>query len=150
VPHSYSNLLIHTIFSTHERVRSIDQVLKPRLCPYLAGILRECECFPVEVNAVEDHLHFLAQVTPRISVADLVRVVKANSSKWVHAELTGKQHFAWQAGYAAFSVSESNREAVARYIRDQEVHHRNMFFQEEIIRHLKKYRIPYDERHLRR
>jgi len=146
MPHSFSNLLVHLIFSTRQRERQIDEELKGRLCAYLGGTTHQCSGFPVQINAVPDHVHMLVQLAPTICLADFVRLVKSNSAKWVHETFSEKHAFGWQTGYAAFSVSESNREAVVRYIREQEVHHRRLSFQEELLRYLKRNRIPFDER----
>ena len=80
-------------------------------------------------------------------MAEALRVIKANSSLWVHETWQGAA-FAWQAGYGAFSVSQSNVPAVVKYIRNQEQHHRKISFQEEFIAFLKAHRIPYDERYI--
>jgi len=148
MPHSFTNLLVHVIFSTDHRRAVIDSELNARLCPYLGGIIRDQGSFPVQVNAVTDHAHLLAQVPATIAVADLVRLVKANSSKWIHESFPNKGSFAWQTGYAAFSVSQSNRGEVVEYIRNQESHHRKMTFKEELIAYLKKNNIPFDERYI--
>jgi REP element-mobilizing transposase RayT len=98
MPHSFSNLLVHVIFSTEQRRALIDQEVKPRLCAYMGGIIRDLGAFPAQVNAVADHAHLLAQLPAKIAVADFVRLVKANSSKWIHDAFPRRSAFAWQAG----------------------------------------------------
>jgi putative transposase len=88
----------------------------------------------------------LVRIRPVQSVAEIARVVKANSSRWLHEK--GNTHFAWQTGYGAFSVSESNVPAVTKYIAAQEGHHRRRSFQEEYVAFLKKNKIVYDERYI--
>ena len=144
--HNFSNLLVHLIFSTKERLKQIDQELKPRLCAYLGGTCHACSGYPIQVNAVSDHAHMLVQLAPTICISDFIRLIKSNSTKWVHETFPLKRGFAWQMGYAAFSVSESNRDAVVRYIRDQEAHHRKLTFQDELRNDLRTNRIPFDER----
>ena len=88
----------------------------------------------------------LIRIRPVHAVVQIARVVKANSSKWVHEEFNA--HFAWQTGYGAFSVSESNVPSVARYIATQEDHHKKRTFQLEYVAFLKKNRIAYDQRYI--
>ena len=98
-------------------------------------------------NARPGHVHLLCSLPPTVATADVLRVVKTNSSRWVHRDrrLAG---FDWQTGYGAFSVSQSLAPAVVRYIQDQEKHHRRVTFQEEFIAFLKKNGIAYDERYI--
>jgi REP element-mobilizing transposase RayT len=100
------------------------------------------------INGPADHVHVLAVVPATAALADVMRVLKTNSSKWVHERWSDRALFGWQEGYGAFSVSESNRAAVLEYIRKQEQHHRKMTFQEEFVSLLKKHGIEYDERYI--
>lgn len=121
--------------------------MRARLHAYLGGIVRELGGRALAVGGVADHVHLLLALPPAISVAEADRVVKANSSKWVHVE-RGQRLFAWQAGYAAFTVSQSNAETVAKYIRQQEQHHRRQSFQYELRKYLQKNDLTYDELYL--
>jgi REP element-mobilizing transposase RayT len=94
---------------------------------------------------MEDHIHMLLQFPPTLMVADAIREIKANSSRWMSREIGS---FAWQQGYGGFGVSKSNIAAVVRYIRNQEQHHRRMTFEEEFIALLKKHGIEYDPRYV--
>lgn len=98
------------------------------------------------VNGTADHVHMLVRIRPVHAVAEVARVVKTNSSCWVHQKWNVQ--FAWQTGYGAFSVSESNVSAVSRYIAKQEEHHQKLTFQEEYLAFLKKNNIAYDERYI--
>jgi putative transposase len=98
------------------------------------------------VNGTADHVHMLVRIRPVQAAAEIARVVKANSSRWVHEKW--KVRFAWQTGYGAFSVSESNVAAVSRYIATQVEHHKKFTFQEEYVAFLKKSKIAYDERYI--
>jgi putative transposase len=91
------------------------------------------------VSGVEDHIHMLISYPAKIAIADLLRDLKANSSKWVHETFEGRDNFAWQPGYAAFSVSMSVKPAVISYIDTQEEHHRRLTLQEEIAILLEKH-----------
>jgi REP element-mobilizing transposase RayT len=142
--HTYSNLLSDVVFSTKERQPLIDAELKPRLLGYMNGIVDETGGKVLSLNAMPDHLHMLWEMPPTSSMSDSMRVLKTNSSRWVHETWNSRKRFAWQTGYAAFSVSRSNVPAVANYIEAQEQHHRKRTFQEEFIELLVKHGVPYD------
>lgn len=144
MPQSLSAVYIHLIFSTKFREPLITAELAPRLFAYLGGIARECSAAPILVNGMDDHVHLLLTLPTAMSIADLVRTLKSNSSKWVH-EL-GAEHagFGWQSGYAAFSVSRSNVDAVRAYIADQQEHHRRATFAEEYLGFLRRHGVDYD------
>jgi putative transposase len=146
--HTYTNLLIHSLFSTKGRQPVLKAELKARLFPYMAGIIATLKCRPVIINGREDHVHLLFVLPAALSLADLLERLKANSSKWVHEELPKYSSFAWQSGYTAFSVSQSNLAAVKRYIARQEEHHRKLTYQEEVLAFLKKHGIDYDPRYV--
>jgi len=143
--HTYTNLLTHVIFSTKDREPLITASLHDDLLAYLGDIVRELGGALRAANPRLDHVHLLCSLPPTVATADALRVVKTNSSRWVHRNrrLAG---FDWQTGYGAFSVSQSLAPAVVQYIRDQEKHHRRVTFQEEFIAFLQKNGIAYDER----
>ena len=117
-----------------------------RLFAYLGGIIREMDGTALIVNGTADHVHMLVRIRPAQSAAQIMRVVKANSSRWVHEKWS--REFAWQTGYGVFSVSESNVADVVKYIAEQEEHHRKHSFQEEFVAFLKKNNVAYDERYI--
>jgi REP element-mobilizing transposase RayT len=145
--HTYTNLLTHVIFSTKDREPLITATLHEDLVAYVGGILRELGGALRAANARPDHVHLLCSLPPALATADALRVVKTNSSRWVH-RTRNYRAFDWQTGYGAFSVSESLAPTVVRYIRDQEKHHRKMTFQEEFITFLWRNGIAYDERYI--
>jgi REP-associated tyrosine transposase len=139
--HTYSQNVIHIVFSTKDRRRTISPELRPRLWAYATGI---CQKLGVEVHAIggtADHIHLLLQVPPSLAVAKAVLTIKSNSSKWAR-ELGYK--FAWQDGYGAFSVSSSIMPAVVRYVLNQEAHHKKMNFEGEFVALLKKHGLDFD------
>ena len=146
--HTFTNLLSHVIFSTKDRKPTIDLELKPQLLAYMTGIVREIDGKVYSINAVPDHVHMLVNLPATLALSDAIRLVKTNSSRWVHKTWKSRKAFAWQTGYGAFSVSRSNVSAVARYITDQEMHHRKVSFQEEFLSYLKRHEIPYDPRYI--
>ena len=146
--HTYTNLLTHLIFSTKDRVPSLDTELKARLFPYMGGIIRELGSTALIINGPTDHVHILASLSPKLGVSELVGKVKANSSGWVHREFPQHRTFAWQTGFAAFSVSQSVRQSVHDYIANQEEHHRKVTFQEELLAFYRRNEIQFDPRYV--
>jgi putative transposase len=144
--HTYTNLLIHALFSTKDRKPILDAKLKPRLFPYIAGIVAKLEARLIRIDGPKDRVHMLLVLPANLSLADLMEKVKANSSRWVHENCPWLASFAWQTGYTAFSVSQSNLADVLSYIASQEEHHRRVTFQEEVLAFLKKHGIQYDPR----
>ncbi len=118
-----------------------------RLHAYLGGIVPDLGGVPEKINGVEDHVHLLVGLRATHRVADVLKEIKAASSKWVHQELR-QSLFVWQEGYGAFTVSASQLEAVKNYIANQEEHHRRKSFQEEYLEFLEQYGVEYDEKYL--
>jgi len=145
---SYANLNYHIVFSTKERRPWIGGELRERLPEYIGGIVRNLEGHLVAANGPEDHIHLAAVTSPKLAVMEFVKRIKANSSGWIHKEFPGLSEFAWQDGYAAFSVSRSVLPRVVQYIEAQREHHRKTTFKEELIALLKRHGVEYDERYV--
>jgi putative transposase len=146
--HTYTNLLIHAVFSTDGRAPLLTNDMRPGMHAYIGGILREIHAIPIAIGGTADHVHLLTHLPADLPVADSLRIVKANSSRWAKQRWPQRRSFAWQRGYGAFSVSESKRQAVIRYIRDQLQHHQRISFRDEFIALLKNHRVEFDEKHL--
>jgi REP element-mobilizing transposase RayT len=132
VSHTHSKLLYHCIFSTDRRRAQIKAHIRERLYAYMSGIARNCGGQLVRIGGTVDHVHLLVELDPPVSVAEMMRLVKANSSKWIHETFSEFGDFEWQAGYAAFTVSVSAMDEVIRYIERQEEHHRTRSFEDEL------------------
>jgi len=143
--HTATNVLIHFIFSTRQRAPMITSEIEADLHSYLGGIVREIGGVALCINGIADHVHLLVRMPSTHSSADVIRLVKANSSRWVHERWPQFKNFAWQAGYGAFSVSESAAEPVRQYILQQRQHHSKRSFQEEFVVLLKRNHITVDE-----
>jgi REP element-mobilizing transposase RayT len=139
--HTFTKNHQHIVFSTAGRLKTIDKALQPKLWAYIGGICRNHGIFVRAIGGVEDHVHVLIELPPTWAVAKVVLTMKSNSSKWINEK--GKK-FAWQKGYAAFSVSTSNILAVESYINNQEVHHRKISYEDELMVLLKKHGIDFD------
>jgi putative transposase len=146
--HTYSDILLHIVFSTKERRPLLDAELKLRLLPYLNGITGEFGARLLTANGPADHVHLLALVPPALAPAGLVRAVKGGSSRWVHETWPERSAFAWQDGYGVFSVGHRSMPDIERYIADQEQHHRRTTFQDEFRNLLKQHGILFDERYI--
>jgi REP element-mobilizing transposase RayT len=146
--HTYTGLITHVIFSTKDRIPYIVQDHRERVFAYIGGILRGIDCEVLSINGVADHVHMLFKIPATLSLAEAMRIAKTNSSKWIHETGILKRTFAWQRGYAGFSVSHSSIERVMRYVESQEVHHRRLTFQEELLAFLRQHGIQYEEKYL--
>ena len=147
MPSTHLSLHYHIVFSTKDRTPVIAAAWRERLHAYLGGVVRNVEGVPEAIGGIADHVHLLIGLRATACLADVVRDVKAVSSRWVHEEI-GDRTFAWQEGYGAFSVSASQRGMVREYIARQEEHHRKRTFQEEYLELLKRSGVEYDERYL--
>jgi REP element-mobilizing transposase RayT len=136
------------IFSTKDRAPLITAEVRPRLFEYIGGILRSEKCALIAAGGMPDHVHLLVSMDRRISLSEAMRLVKTNSSRWVHGTFPALTGFAWQAGYGAFSVSHSHLQTVEAYLSRQAEHHRTVTFQEEFVAFLQRHGIAYDERYL--
>ena len=109
---TYTNLLYHIIFSTKNRENTVDNAIRLEMYRYQGGIVRGEDGVLLEIGGTANHLHLLAKIKPVIAISDLLRILKAHSSKWLHEKSAHNQHFKWQDGYGAFSVSESQLKTV--------------------------------------
>jgi REP element-mobilizing transposase RayT len=148
MPQSHASLHIHLVFSTKNREHFITGDIRPHLHAYMAKVLQNLGATPVLINSVEDHVHLLFDLGRTTSVSKAVEDVKKSSSKWIKTQGAEFASFAWQGGYGAFAVSESNVEAVRQYIANQREHHRKKTFQEEFRQFLERHRIPFDEKYV--
>jgi putative transposase len=140
--------LIHLVYSTKQRQRWIGQAHRDGLFAYQAGIYREWDSPALLIGGVEDHVHSLFALSKNHPLKKIVEEVKKGSSKWMKSDGPKNPDFHWQAGYGAFSVSQSNLEEVRRYIENQEEHHRRMTFHDELRALLVRHGIKFDERYV--
>ena len=145
---TFTNLLYHIIFSTKHRVPMIQPDWQQRLYAYLGGAIRGEGGRLLAVGGTGEHVHMLAKLGPAKALAKVIGDVKANASKWINNHRMLPAKFAWQRGYAAFTVSESSVPAVRHYIRTQETHHRRMTFEDELRLFLERNGIAFDEKYL--
>ena len=148
MPQSFISMNCHVIFSTKNREPLITGDVATRLYEYIGGTARETGNRLLAAGGMPDHVHLVVSLGKQEAVADTVRDIKSNSSRWIHETFANLRGFAWQTGYGAFSVSLSNVDDVKRYISNQQEHHRVRTFKEEFIAFLKRHNIEYDERYI--
>ena len=148
MPQSLARLHIHLVFSTKNREPLITDPVRDSLHAYMATVLQNFDCPSALINSVEDHVHILFELGRTVAVSRAVEEVKKASSKWLKTQGAEFAGFAWQAGYGAFAVSESNVAVVREYIANQREHHRKKPFQEEYRAFLQRHRVAFDERYV--
>ena len=145
---TYTSLHYHIVFSTKNRERWIYPEIEERVWSYLAGIAKQNKMTPIQIGGVEDHVHVLLGASPTLAPSKIAQWVKGGSSTWIHDTFPDMKAFAWQDGFGGFTVSRSNVESVADYIRGQREHHRSRTFQDEYLALLQKHGVSYDEKYL--
>ena len=147
MPSTFLSLHYHIIFSTKDRVSSIDASWCERLHEYLGGTVNGLGGISEGVGGVADHVHLLFGLKATHCLADFMRELKKASSVWVHDEIK-LPTFSWQEGYGAFTVSPTAREGVLKYVANQEEHHRHKTFREELAEFLDRAGVKYEDRFL--
>lgn len=146
MPQSLSSVIVHAVFSTKNRVPHLaDADLRAEAFAYIGGVSKALQCPPIAVGGHSDHAHVLAYLARTSAVSDWVKELKRVSSVFLSQRI---DDFAWQTGYAAFSVDPSSVDQVAAYIRHQEDHHRKVSFQDELRALLREHGLDWDERYL--
>ncbi|TWT37577.1 Transposase IS200 like protein [Posidoniimonas corsicana] len=147
MPSTYNCLTYHLVFSTKHRAPLITYEVREPLYRYLGGILRSESGTLIEIGGVQDHVHLLAQLKTTQAVADILRVLKCNSSKWINDGALLRERFAWQTGYSAFTVSNSQIDTVRRYLNRQAEHHKQTTYRDEVEALCRKHGVEFDAEH---
>ena len=147
MPQSLACLPVHFVFSTKGREPWVCEEWAERLYEYVGGAVRTEQCRLLAAGGMPDHVHLLVSLGRTVTVADLMRVVKANSSKWVHETFPGIP-FAWQNGYGAFAIQYDRIDAVRGYIARQAEHHAGHSYQDEYRTLLSEHGLEWDERYV--
>lgn len=145
---TYHQIYIQTVFAVKYRKAIIDKTWQNELFGVIGNLINETGCKTIIVNGVEDHVHCLIGLKPVISVSELMKSVKAKSSKFINDHLLTPERFEWQEGYGVFSYSQSQLDEVYKYIQNQEEHHKKRTFKEEYLGFLQKFKVNYDERYI--
>ena len=146
---SLSIVLVHVVFSTKDRAPFLrDPDIRNQMHAELGGTSKSLNCPTLIVGGVEDHIHLLARESRTITLSEWVKELKRVTSIWIKEKSPHFEAFAWQAGYGAFSVSQSQSGKVIKYIQEQETHHRKQDFKTEFREFLERHEIEYDERYV--
>ena len=145
---TYTQLYIHIIFAVKGRQSLIPKQHKDELHRYITGIIDGKNQTVIQINSMPDHIHILAGITPDTAISNLVRDIKANSSKFINKQRWIAGRFEWQTGFAAFSYAHSQLNTVARYIKNQEEHHSRQTFREEYLAFLKRFNVSYNPKYV--
>jgi REP element-mobilizing transposase RayT len=145
---TYHQIYLQFVFAVKHRNAVINKKWKDNLFAVIGNLINEANCKTIIVNGVEDHVHCFAGLKPVIAVSELMKTVKAKSSKYINDNGLTPQRFEWQEGYGVFSYSQSQVEKVYRYIQNQEMHHKKQTFREEYIEFLKSFKIEFDEQYI--
>ncbi len=146
--HTYTRILAHCVFSTKGRIPSIRDSFRERLHQFIGGTIKQYNGIPIMINSVNNHIHRLLIMPANCSISDMLRFIKANSSRLINELPDTRHRFEWQTGYGAFTIGEADIDGVAHYIVEQEEHHRRVSFQEELLELLKRYNVQYEEKYL--
>lgn len=145
---SLAKIYVHLIFSTKNRERTLPDEIRQDLHAYMGGTLKALHCPPIEINSEPDHLHALLVLGRTVALSEIVGQLKKSANDWLRKRDRQFSSFLWQAGFGAFSVSQSQVEDVRAYIRNQREHHRAKPFQEEFRAFLEAYGVEFDERYV--
>jgi putative transposase len=145
---TYSQLYIHIVFAVKGRQNLISANWKDEIYKYITGIVTNKGQKLIAINGMPDHIHILIGLKPDMSISDLVRDIKSNSSKFINDKKWINGKFEWQTGFGAFSYSHSQLANVIHYIQRQEEHHKTKTFKEEYIEFLKLFNIDFKDEYL--
>jgi len=145
---TYHQIYLQTVFAVKYRQAVIAKEWKNMLFGVIGNLINETNCKTIIVNGVDDHVHCFLGLKPVVSVSELMKTVKAKSSKYINDNKLTPERFEWQEGYGVFSYSQSHVDNVYKYIQNQEDHHKKQTFRDEYLNFLKKFRIAYDEQYI--
>jgi REP element-mobilizing transposase RayT len=145
---TYYQIYIQTVFAVKYREAVIEEEWRSKLLGVIGNLINESGCKTIIVNGVEDHVHCLLALKPTICISELMKTVKAKSSKYINDNRLTKFTFSWQEGYGAFSYSQSQIDSVYKYIENQKQHHQKQNFNDEYINFLNKFNIEYEEKYI--
>jgi len=145
---TYHQMYIQAVFAVKYRQAIIEKAWKSKLLGVIGNLINESGCKTILVNGIEDHVHCFFGLKPTVGVSDLMKNVKAKSSKWVNENDLLKQRFEWQVGYGSFSYSHRDIDMIFHYIKNQEKHHETKTFNIEYRELLDEFNVDYDEKYL--
>ncbi|MBV6879381.1 IS200/IS605 family transposase [Epilithonimonas ginsengisoli] len=145
---TYVKLYVQAVFAVKYRNSLIKESFRKKLFAVIGNLINETGCKTIIVNGVEDHVHCFFTLKSTLSLSDVMKSVKAKSSKWINENGFLEERFEWQRGFGGFSYNQSSVDKVYKYIENQKEHHKNQTFKEEYLQLLKKFEVDYDENYL--
>ncbi|MGA2786487.1 MAG: IS200/IS605 family transposase [Verrucomicrobiota bacterium] len=145
---TYTQIYLHVVFAVEGRQNLIAPEHNDELQKYITGIVTAQRHKLIAINNMPDHLHLLVGLRPDAALSDLVRDVKAGSSKFINEKRWVMGRFSWQEGFGAFSHARSQLGAVIRYIQNQQKHHAKQSFRDEYLDLLEKFGVEYDQKYI--
>ena len=145
---TYTQIYVQIVFVVQGRQNLISESIREKVEKYMCGIISSKNSKPLAIYCNPDHTHILIGLHPSISISDMVRDIKANSSRWINENGWIMGDFKWQVGFGAFTYSKSQIDRVVKYILNQYEHHKKATFKEEYLDLLAKFNIEYDENYL--
>lgn len=145
---SYSQIYLQAVFVVKYRAALLEKSWRPTIQAVIGNLINETGCKTIIVNGVEDHMHCFFGLKPVISVSELMKVVKAKSSKYINDHNLTKERFEWQPGYGVFSYRQRDIDQIYNYVKNQEIHHQKKSFKDEYLELLKEFEVEYDEQYL--
>jgi len=147
---TFTQIYIQAVFAVQDRASLLSPKWKDELYKYITGIVQNNKHKMIAINGVSNHIHLFIGYKPHQLIPDLLQDIKGSSSKWINEKRFVQGKFSWQESYGAFSYSHSQISRVAKYIENQEQHHKKKSFREEYITFLEKFNIPYNEKYILR
>ena len=145
---TYHQIYLQTVFAVKYRNAALDKTWRSKVQSVIGNLINETGCKTIIVNGVEDHIHCFLGLKPVVSVSELMKTVKAKSSKYINDHSLTTNRFEWQEGYGVFSYRQRDVDQIYKYIQNQEVHHAKQSFHEEYLELLKEFEIGYDGQYI--
>ena len=146
--HTYHKVYLQFVFAVKYRNAVLDKRWRDELFAVIGNLINETNCTTIIIGGVEDHVHCFLSLKPVVSISELMKTVKAKSSKYINDNKLTEDRFEWQTGYGVFSYSQSHIDNVYRYIQNQEKHHQSKSFKEEYVELLEAFQIDYDQQYV--
>lgn len=148
VCNTHHGILVHIVFSTKLRNPLLADDWRDELFAYLGGTAKDHKATILKSGGIADHIHLLVKTHPSFAISETVKLLKANSSRWINEQQKINASFQWQRGYGVFSISQSLAKKVKSYIANQREHHRTRSFRDEYLELLRRHEIEFDERYV--
>jgi REP element-mobilizing transposase RayT len=145
---TYHQVYLQMVFAVKYRAAVLNRAWRNQVFGVIGNLINEANCKTIIVNGVEDHVHCFVGLRPVVSISELMKTVKAKSSKYINDHKLTPDRFEWQDGYGVFSYHQSLVNTVFNYIQNQEQHHAALTFAEEYLDLLKEFNVEYDEQYI--